>query len=126
MRNECFLYVMQDMHKWQGLQNLRFTSAGGACSCAGGPGAAKPARPPVPSLSDDEEDRASLVRGSTRQDDAWLGHTTQRRDASDAEDEPGFVEEGARSRSPILNILRLNLQSATSTTLYALRFRLSV
>ncbi len=27
MLNECFLYVMQDMHKWQGLQNLQFTSA---------------------------------------------------------------------------------------------------
>ena len=47
-------------------------------------------------------------------------------DVSDAEDEPGLVEEGARSPSPILNILRLNLQSATSTKLYAARFRLWV
>jgi hypothetical protein len=43
-------------------------------------------------------------------------------DASDAEDGPGLVEEGARSQSPILNILHLNLQSATSTALYAARF----
>ena len=34
-------------------------------------------------------------------------------DASDAEDEPGVVEEGARSPSLILNSLHLNLQSAT-------------
>jgi hypothetical protein len=27
MLNECFLYVIQDMHKWQDLQNLEFTSA---------------------------------------------------------------------------------------------------
>ncbi len=27
MFNECFLYVMQDMHMWQGLQTLQFTSA---------------------------------------------------------------------------------------------------
>jgi hypothetical protein len=27
MLNNCFLYVMQEMHKWQGLQNLQFTSA---------------------------------------------------------------------------------------------------
>jgi hypothetical protein len=27
MLNKCFLYVMQDMHKWQDLQNLEFTSA---------------------------------------------------------------------------------------------------
>ena len=39
-------------------------------------------------------------------------------DAADAEDEPGLVEEGARSQS-ILNILRLKLQSTTSTTLNA-------
>ncbi len=46
-----------------------------------------------------------------------------RRSASDAEDELGLVEEGTRSLSPILNILHLNLQSATSTALYAARFR---
>ena len=34
-------------------------------------------------------------------------------DESDAEDEPGLVEEGARSPSLILNSLHLNLQSAT-------------
>jgi hypothetical protein len=55
-----------------------------------------------------------------------LGHTTPRPDASNAEDEPGLVEEGARSPSPILSILRLNLQSATSTTPYAAHFRLLV
>ena len=40
-------------------------------------------------------------------------------DESDAEDEPGLVEEGARSPSLILNSLHLNLQSATLTALYA-------
>jgi hypothetical protein len=44
-------------------------------------------------------------------------------DASDAEDEPGVVEEGARSPSLILNSLHLNLQSATLTALYAARFQ---
>ncbi len=34
-------------------------------------------------------------------------------DASVAEDEPGLVEEGARSPSLILNSLHLNLQSVT-------------
>ncbi len=43
--------------------------AGGAGAGAGGPGAATPARPPLQSLSDDEEDAASLVRSSTRPDD---------------------------------------------------------
>jgi hypothetical protein len=33
-------------------------------------------------------------------------------DVSDAEDEPGLVEEGARSPSTIWNILYLNLQPA--------------
>jgi hypothetical protein len=47
-------------------------------------------------------------------------------DASDAEDKPVLVKEGTRSLSLILNILRLNLQSATSTTLYAARFWLLV
>jgi hypothetical protein len=44
-------------------------------------------------------------------------------DASDAEDEQGLVEEGARSPSLILNSLHLNLQSATLTALYAARFQ---
>jgi hypothetical protein len=43
-------------------------------------------------------------------------------DAVDAEDKQGLFEEGAISPSPILNILHLNLQSATSTALYAARF----
>jgi hypothetical protein len=70
MLNKCFLYVMQDVHKWQGLQNLQFTSAGVAGAGAWGPCAATLARPPVQTLSEDEEDGASLVRGSTRPDDA--------------------------------------------------------
>ena len=44
-------------------------------------------------------------------------------DASDAEDEPGVVEEGARSPSLILNSLHSNLQSATLTALYAACFQ---
>jgi hypothetical protein len=40
----------------------------------------------------------------------------------DDEDKKRLVEEGAKSPSPILNILLLNLQSATSTSLYAARF----
>jgi hypothetical protein len=47
-------------------------------------------------------------------------------DASDAEDEPGLVEEGTRSLQLILNFLHLNMQRATSTVLYAERFQLLV
>jgi hypothetical protein len=67
--------------------------------------------------------RTDLVGGATTTSDARLGPTIADLDASGAEDEPGLVEEGARSPSPILNILRLNLQCATSTALYAARFR---
>ncbi len=61
----------------------------------------------------------ALVRGETA--NAWLGHTTSHiacQDASDAKDEPGLVEEGARWQLPNLNVLHLNVQSATLTARY--------
>ncbi len=59
---------------------------------------------PVLTLSDDEEDGPSMVGGQTSKDNDWLGHTMSHiagLDVSDAEDEPGVVEEGARSPSLI-------------------------
>ncbi len=45
-------------------------------ACTEPPGAVTPARPPGQTLSDDEEDGASLVGGPTSKNTDWLGHTT--------------------------------------------------
>ncbi len=89
------------------------------------PCAATPARPLALTLSDDEEDGASLVKGRARRPRAMTDWDTLHiacldSDASDAE--PGLVREGARSSLMILNIMHLDLQSATSTALYQARF----
>ncbi len=74
--------------------------------------------------------RRRLCRTTRKTGQAWWGAQRPRTmtdwdtlhiaclDMSDAKDEPGLVEEGARSLSLILNITHVNLQSATSTVLY--------
>jgi hypothetical protein len=81
-----------------------------------------PARPPAPTVSDDKKDGDGLVGAPTTTSDAWLGPTIAGLDALDAEDKQGFVEESARSPSLILNILHLNLQSATLMQLHQAHF----